>query len=450
MGKFKNVGDNFKLSDIVAHYTTVANDKPSVYNLSDYYRGGRYIIERKDSYACFPYIPDDTKAKRSITSLLDTPLNDSLIAGGIKYLKVRLNAKPKRLDRIQLYDLETEEPIPIEHCPTLRNSGNRHRQMESTSAAHITPKFSKMSEEERGVFNMVYYLPIQDPPPVSLGQAGYDYSNIGFILNAGDATGKVTSHKDRFNRCKTVIIRHENSYKDGTQSWLKNTASAQVNPSTEIPVEIPDDEDGTEIKFSDFAGGYAQIRESTRSTAVGKTRSTDIDGTSQQSKSRQTSKITRKTTSIAYTKQVSKQTSYMTFYGVLGAPQPYYYYYQVAAGFTKQCTYTPAAYDYIRPQCGGDPCGETYEEVTPGFWTQTYTYQSSSYEVGPLLAQTNYVYRGGHNTSHSTNSTKQLSRQSAYYQNTDKGTSWNTTVGVVTASQTSWQSTRNTTRVFWD
>jgi hypothetical protein len=437
MGKFKNLGDNFKLSDIVAHYTAVANDKPTIYNLSDFYKGGRYIIERKDSYACFPYIPDDTKSKRSIESLFETGLGTR---NNNKYLKVRLNSIPKKDDIIQLYDLETEELLPTNLCPKFGTTPARHRSFESLGA---TPKFSSMTDEERGVFNMVYYIAIQANAPSALTQAGYDYSKIGFILNAGDATGKVTSHKDRFNRCKTTVLRADNAYKNAMGFLIDN-------PSSSIPVEIPEDDDGTEIKFSDFAGGYGRVRESVRTTAVQRTRSTDIDGSRQTTATRQTAKSTRKTRPVAYTKQVGKQTSYTTWYGVPGTPQPYYFYYQVSAGFTKQCTYTPATYQYKRPQCGGYPCGDTYEEVSPGFWTQTFTYQSASYEVGPLLGQTNRTARGGRQTSKSTNSTKQLSRQSVYYQNTSKGTSWNTTVGVVTASQTSWQSTRNTTAVFWD
>lgn len=442
MGAFRSVGDDLKFSQIVDKYTKHVTDdfgnnlSPVEYNLSDFYRGGRYILERKDTYTVFPDVPDD-----SPTKLQDNTLTATGAGSQFAYLLIMSNSTPEVGDIIRAYHKDTGEVLPDSDCPRI-GSVLHHSvvQQQAVAAGLAVPLYESMTAKERGIFNTVYWIQTVMPETATIGN-----SKVTHKLQEGDKTGIVTDWKDRFGRCRLEVYRNDVSYRKDMNS---GNSGKIVNPSSNIPVEIPNDEDGTEIKFSDFWGGVGAIDvqkvQTSWQSSWQTVKSAEVDST------RQTAKNTGYQTQYKKQIQTSKtqywQQPYQQVYS-----QPYSYSTNVyRQSTTRKSTYTPGYQETRQVQLGPGVASNPFQ----------YSYQGQRTFQGPPFQATkwagtkqNQATRKATKQAFKTaNSTKSWSWTKSWYKQTAKSTNVQTnfTEQFSENVQTSRQTSFNTKYTFWE
>lgn len=429
MGKFKALGNNLKFSEIVNHFTEHLDNDPLEYNLSHYYRGGRYILERKDIYTAFFEIKDSTSLSRAS---IPNPSGLYLISS---------SAKPRVGDKVQFTRFDTGEVFDEDACPEINVVYPHAFVAEAAATVLGIPLYETMSAGELAVFSNAYWVGIGSPNPFLSTNA------YGFALQPGDKTGIVTKWEDKLGRCKVDIIRGDFSYR-------RNITGGELNnPSTSIPVEVPGDEEGTQIKFSDFAGGYGNIKETSKNTSFNTSVQTgytvEVGGT------RQTTFGTTKSTQYKEYVQTSKTHYWQTAYPGYRPEaywQHYTYYVQISGTTVSGSTYQPSVQESRRAQNGLGPIGTPFRySLVQGGWRQSKSVATGQ-RSGPFQGH-HKLYRAIPEPQYlQTNSTKTWQWTKYYYKQTSKDTSWSTSTKVQQSltKQTTWQTKRNTLYTFWD
>jgi len=441
MGAFRSgKGDDLKFSQIVTAFTDHVKDGPAVsdnnlvpseYNLSDFYRGGRYILERKDTYTGFPDVPDSSKLK---VVDADAGVSDTDATG--YYLLVSTSSKPEPGDIVRHYDANGVE-VADDRCLTVYQVFH-HADIEdqAVSIGIQVPKFESMSIQEKGVFNTAYWVEL------SSINGRIEYDDAFLKLQPGDKTGVVTEWKDRFSRCKLEFYRGDKAFKENMNS---GSSGVIVNPSNNIPVEIPNDDDGTEIKFSDFWGGVGSVTVSSRQTSF----NTSWNTTKSQNvaSSRNTQRSTKKQTQyhgfVATSKVHNWQQSFQQVYS-----QPYTYYSYQSSQVTKRDYYQKPGIQQPAQSGGPGFRSKPYQRS----YQPTRVYQGQPYQVSTQKAKLESSERKAYRTAYRpASSTKSWAWKKTWYKSTTKNTNVQTAISIQKSGQynTERQTSRSTKLTFW-
>jgi hypothetical protein len=244
MAKFtRGSTEETKFSDISDHFTKyVVAGQPVENKISDFYKGGRYIAERRDQINVYP----------------DTAVKDLKIHNyEYSFFMIRTNGEPKVDDRIETFYSNGNKAGNGLHVANVMHYS--HPVIQADIATTGLPAWSGLDAAGKNYYGQVYWIAVSN-----LGTtASNDIKDHYWKLNAGDAAGDANLNPSlRFTRAKTKIIRNtQNVYVKA-----KRGSDPTLNPSTNIPVEVVGKESGTEIKFSDFHNGYANIKQSSRNT----------------------------------------------------------------------------------------------------------------------------------------------------------------------------------------
>ena len=413
MAKFKDSGNNLKFSDIVDHFTSHVSQEPIEHKISEYYKGGRYIAEKKNQYHIYP----DTIAM----SLKDYPF---------PILLVTSNAVPQIGDKVRLFDA-SGNPLSLTDCPIIGQifkyeDPYLQQQLSGQAVIGAYPLWSNMSEELKETFNGAYFISFSNQ------QIGNNLATSHFKLNTGDKTGVVTEWADRLGRARAVVVRATGPYTDGVNN---------DNPSN-IPIDISDDDEGTEIKFSDFYGGYAKVdldeRETSKTTSRTTSEGKTIEFSTNYTTSWQTATLVQSTfekqTSINCSRYAgSYQTSWSSYYGISIQRPPY----------QAQTIIIPGGQQTRQAPGGGSPYQWPVSPVRRSTTKQGYSFQQ---------ANMNQTSRNTNNpdiqvqTSWTTSFDSEVVAQTA----TTRQTSKQTSSSFNSSWQTSWSTEFDTTFSFWN
>jgi len=262
MSKFKpNDKGEYKFSDIVSHFTRHVDLQPLEYNLSDFYKGGRYILERRDQIDVYP----DT----NYFSIYDSPFG----VEGTFHL-FRCNSPPRskdgssygknaglkgaaKGDKVKIYYQDGTE-VPESLWPTVSAVYKYNDPQIQVNVANLFPTediVADLNASGKQEYADVYVVQIALPQGKHSGNF-----DVGWKLNEEDEDGVANYDlKKRFSRAKTIMKR------DATNHFVKG-GSNLLNPSPNIPVDIPSDDDGVEISFKDFKDGYGQLESDRKNT----------------------------------------------------------------------------------------------------------------------------------------------------------------------------------------
>ena len=262
MSKFKpNNKGEYKFSDIVSHFTRHVDLEPLEYNLSDFYKGGRYILQRRDQIDVYP----DT----NYFSIYDSPFGPD----GTYHL-FRCNSPPKPYDaqsygknaglkgatigdKIKIYYQNGTE-VPESLWLTVNQVYKYNSPEIQTQIANYYKNedvVADLNASGKQEYTDVYVIQVALPPGKHSGNF-----DVGWKLNEEDEDGVANYDlKKRFSRAKTIMKR------DASNHFVKG-GSNLLNPSPSIPVDIPSDEDGVEISFKDFNDGYGQLESDRKNT----------------------------------------------------------------------------------------------------------------------------------------------------------------------------------------
>jgi len=398
MAKFKDSGKNLKFSDIVDHFTSHVSQDPIEHKISEYYKGGRYIAEKKNQYHIYP----DT----TVLNLQDYPFSILLITS---------NAVPQLGDKLRLFDA-SGNPLSLNDCPIIGQIWPYQRQDIQNNLPAQYPKYSAMSAELKEIFNGAYFISFSNQ---SIGSAN---STSHFKLNDGDKTGVVTEWADRLGRARALVVRAVGPYTDGVNN---------DNPSN-IPVDISDDDEGTEIKFSDFYGGYAKVdlderetsKTTSRTTSIGKTIEFSTNyTTSWQTATLVQSTVERQTSRNSLRYAGSKQTSWSSFYGIPMQMPPY----------QAQTIVIPGGQQTRQAPYGGNPYQHPVNPVRRSTTKPGYSFQqanmnqtSRSTNNPSLQIQTSWTTSYNSEVVAQTATTRQTTKQTSSSFNSSWQTSWST------------------------
>lgn len=396
MAKFKDSGNNLKFSDIVDHFTSHVSQEPIEHKISEYYKGGRYIAEKKNQYHIYP----DT-----ITlDFKDYPFQIMLVTS---------NAVPEVGDKVRTFDANGNARS-LNDCPMIQQVLKYDSLFIQSQLPSSYPQYNSMSAELKETFNGAYFIAFSNEA------IGAPSSSSHFKLNDGDKTGVVTEWADRLGRARAVVVRATGPYTDGANN---------DNPSN-IPVDISDDDEGTEIKFSDFYGGYAKVDLDQRETSKTTSRTTNTGKTIEFSTNYTTSWQTATLVEATFEKQTSRntlyyagsrQTSWTTSFGIPVQRPPY----------QAQTLYFPGGQE--TRQFNGWP-GQVYvnpiykSTLKPGFsYQQANSRQTSRDTNNPSnQVQTSWTTSFNSEVVAQTTTTLQTSKQTSSSFNSSWQTSWST------------------------
>lgn len=402
MAKFKDSGKNLKFSDIVDHFTSHVSQDPIEHKISEYYKGGRYIAEKKNQYHIYP----DT----TVLNLQDYPFSILLITS---------NAVPQLGDKLRLFDA-SGNPLSLNDCPIIGQIWPYQQQDIQNNLPVQYPKYSAMSAELKEIFNGAYFISFSNQ---SIGTVN---STSNFKLNDGDKTGVVTEWADRLGRARAVVVRATGAYTDGVNN---------DNPSN-IPVDISDDDEGTEIKFSDFYGGYAKVDLDERETSKTTSRTTNIGKTIEFSTNYTTSWQTATLVQSTFERQTSRDEQ--KFAGYRQTRRTTSYSQQISvAPYQAQTLYFPGGQETRQFGGGfgspGYPGQVTVQPVykstyKPGFSYIQQKSRQTSWQTNnpPAQVQTSWTTSFNLEVVAQTTTTRQTTKQTSSSFNSSWQTSWST------------------------
>ena len=410
MTQFKKTGGQTAFSEITDHFSEGKTGQAPVQKvLSDFYSGGRYVLERRDRIQCFP----DSK-KLSYSTDADKFFDTYYL------MAARCNDLPDTGDLIGLYKADGSAYATDNHGVSNSNNLWIHGAIryDEADAAGWLSKFpgswkpwNELTTSEKAYFGDVYFLLTENP--------------IYLQFDADEVEGASAEEHLRFSRGKFEIFKNRTS----EQSKAAIHYTDLLNPST-IPVEDATDDEGTEIKFSDFHGGYRGLIRGDKETTYQTYRHTANETSTKAQTTRSTSTTKSRTTVTTY--NTTRSTNTILYYTITKMTG--------TAWLTKKTTYWSVK--YIQKTGGWSKFGGS-----PIYFDEVYGTRGTNRETDYATSSTWSYYTKGHRYSSTT---------TAYSTSKETTTSWTTTgnttfeIDRLTTGITRFNTTKTTEEYFWD